>query len=67
MKKYAFDLSLDDVLLVTKDGEEQTVVLDYMEVRQGGRRVLVRGYFESDGSDYSMTVDFDHVVKVDHG
>jgi|MudIll2142460700_1097286.scaffolds.fasta_scaffold1155184_2 hypothetical protein len=65
MRKYASDLSLDDVLRVTKDGEEQTVVLDYMEVRQGGSRVLVRGYFEQDGSDFALDVDFDHVVKVD--
>lgn len=61
MKKYVSDVTVDDVLRIG----DRTVVLDYMEVRSGSDRVLLRGYFEDDGSDYSLAVSMDHVVNVE--
>jgi hypothetical protein len=61
MRKYVSDVSVDDVLRIG----DRTVVLDYMEVRAGSDRVLLRGYYEDDGSDYSLVVSLDHIVNVE--
>jgi len=55
MRKYASDITTDDQLIVN----DSLVILDYLESSADGDRVLVRGYFESDGSDFQVNVPSD--------
>lgn len=59
MRKYAIDLTTDDRLMVN-DAE---VILDYIE-SDDTDRITLRGYFESDGTDFTVTVSSDFAFRV---
>ena len=59
MQKYVGDLTTNDVIMI--DGN--AVVLDYLESHDDDR-ITVRGYFESDGTDFSVTVPSDFSFRV---
>lgn len=58
MRKYAEDLTSRDVLIV--NGEE--VMIDHLENNDG--RVTIRGFFDSNGDDFTQIVDADFVFRV---
>lgn len=62
MQKYAEDLSTLDVILI--NGEE--VVIDYLAPWPGDK-IHVRGYFYSNGDDFSQVVRADFIFRVTAG
>lgn len=59
MRKYASDLTTNDVLLI--NGED--VMIDYLESQSEATRVLIRGYFDSNGDDFTQIVDADFTFR----
>lgn len=57
-RKYASDLTSNDVLII--NGED--VMIDYLEPHED--RVLIRGYFDSNGDDFTQIVDADFAFRV---
>ncbi len=63
MQKYAEDLSTNDVILI--NGEE--VMLDFLSPMPNDK-IHVRGYFYSNGDDFSQIVNADFIFRVvSHG
>lgn len=60
MRKYAIDLTTDDRLIVN----DSEVILDYIESVEDADRITLRGYFEADGTDFSVTVSSDFAFRV---
>lgn len=62
MRKYAEDLTTNNVLLI--NGEE--VIVDYLAPMPDDK-IHVRGYFVSNGDDFSQVVSADFVFRVAAG
>lgn len=62
MQKYAEDLTTHDVILI--NGEE--VILDFLSPMPDDK-VHVRGYFVSNGDDFSQVVNADFIFRVTAG
>jgi hypothetical protein len=63
--KYAVDLTNEDTIIDRKTG--RTVVIDWIDEIQPGY-ILVYGFFEDDGTDWTRNLDPDSRIKVlDHG
>jgi hypothetical protein len=59
--KYAIDLTSDDKIIDKHTG--RTVLIDWIDEIQSPY-ILVYGYFEDDGTDWTRNLDPDSKVKV---
>ncbi len=60
MKKYLSDISTNDVLLV----KNREVILDLLDYNNDTGLVLVSGYFDDNGDDYTIQTLPDKVYNV---
>jgi hypothetical protein len=61
MRKYAVDLITEDRIIDQHSG--RTVLIDWIDEIQPGY-ILVYGFFEDDGTDWTRNLDPDSQVKV---
>jgi hypothetical protein len=61
MRKYAVDLITEDRIIDQHSG--RTVLIDWIDEIQPGY-ILVYGFFEDDGTDWTRNLDPDSQVRV---
>ena len=66
MRKFGYELTGDDVLLVreTLDDPFRRVIIDWIEVLPGDK-IEVQGYYEDNGDDFTRKVGLNGTVVVE--